>query len=75
MEITQQQYKAIARLESSNSPDWQALKLVLSQAIESERDDLQNANSIETVYRLQGRAGALQSLLYEINKSVFKQYQ
>ncbi len=73
MEITPQQYKAIARLESSNSPDWQALKLVLSQAIESERDDLQEANSIETIYRLQGRAGALQDVMRAIHTSTSNQ--
>ena len=73
MEITPQQYKAIARLESSNSPDWQAFKLVLSQAIESERDDLQEANSIETIYRLQGRAGALQDVMLAIHTSTSNQ--
>lgn len=47
--------------------------MVLSQAIESERDDLQEANSIETIYRLQGRAGALQDVMRAIHTSTSNQ--
>ena len=41
MELSQEEYRALARLEVSNSPDWQALKALLARCRESERDDLE----------------------------------
>lgn len=69
MELSQEQYKALARLEANNSQDWQCLKQVLRQAIEAERDTLEQSNATETLYRLQGRAGALRELLQAIEHS------
>ena len=69
MELSPAEYKALARLESSNSPDWQCLKQALRQAIEAERDALEQSSSTETLYRLQGRAGALRDLLHAIEHS------
>jgi hypothetical protein len=66
VELSPAEYKALARLESNNSPDWQCLKQALRQAIEAERDALEQSSSTETLYRLQGRAGALRELLHAI---------
>ena len=69
MELSQDQYKALARLEANNSPDWQCLKQALRQAIEAERDALEQSSSTETLYRLQGRAGVVRELLLAIEDS------
>lgn len=69
MDLSQEEYKALARLESNNSPDWQCLKQALRQAIEAERDALEQSGDTETLYRLQGRAGALRELLQAIEQS------
>ena len=69
MELSQAEYKALARLEANNSQDWQCLKQVLRQAIEAERDALEQSSAPETLYRLQGRAGALRELLQAMEQS------
>lgn len=69
MELSQAEYKALARLEANNSQDWQCLKQVLRQAIEAERDALEQSSATETLFRLQGRSGALRELLQAIEQS------
>ena len=69
MDLSQEEYKALARLESNNSPDWQCLKQALRQAIEAERDALEQSGGTETLYRLQGHVAALRELLQAIERS------
>ena len=76
MQLTINQAKALARLESHNSQDWQELKAVLISSIEHDRNHMQEASVIETVYRLQGRCSATKDLLDLIkdSKSLAQQY-
>lgn len=69
MELSQEEYRVLARLESSNSPDWQALKALLARCRESERTDLESVTALEVVYRRQGRATAWGDLLDAIGRS------
>lgn len=69
MELSQEEYRALARLEASGSPDWQTLKALLARCRESERDDLEAVTALEVVYRLQGRATAWGDLLGAIGRS------
>lgn len=76
MQLTINQAKALARLESSSSPDWQELKTILASSIESDLNHLQEVSTVETVYRLQGRCAAIKDLLELIrdSKSLAQQY-
>ena len=69
MQLTIQQCKAVARLESQNNQDWQEFKAILTSSIERDRNDLQEASVVETVYRLQGRCAAIKDLLDLIGNS------
>ena len=69
MELSPEEYRVLARLESSSSPDWQALKSLLARLRECERTDLESVGAVEVVYRLQGRATAWGDLLDAIGCS------
>ena len=76
MHITQDQYLALARLESRQDPDWQKVKQLLQVAYEDERDHLLVSSTHESVCRSQGRAGMLRDLLEALKESrqVLKQH-
>ena len=76
MHITQDQYLALARLESRQDPDWQKVKQLLKEAYEDEREQLVLSPTHESVCRSQGRAGMLRDLLEAMrdSKEVLRQH-
>lgn len=69
MELTQEQYKAIARLESSNSHEWNSFKDALRAAKGETHKTLEVACDMETVFRAQGRSLVLSDLIDSIERS------
>lgn len=76
MALSLDQYKALLRLNNSNNQDWECLKQALKDLINNDRNQLEQSNITETMYRLQGRIGALKDLLESIesSKEIVRQY-
>jgi hypothetical protein len=69
MNPTPEQYKAIARLESNNNPDWKSFKDVLRSAKEEMNKTLESVTPMEGVYRAQGKSLILSDLIDFIERS------
>lgn len=69
MNPTQEQYKAIARLESNNNPDWQSFKDVLRSARSEMHKTLESVSTVENMCRAQGRSLVLSDLIDFIERS------
>lgn len=66
MQLNEQQVKALARLQSDNSPDWQAFLSMIREQRESVRSALEVAIGAEQIGPLQGRAQILSELIADI---------
>lgn len=69
MQLTEQQTKALARLQSDATPDWQTFLQLMRDRRESARSDLEVATGVEGIARLQGRAQAYAELLQDIEQA------
>lgn len=69
MQLTNDQYKAVARLESQNTQDWRTFKDILRSARESTRDEIETLVDLPSIHRAQGRSLVLADLIDSIEDS------
>lgn len=69
MNITPEQYKSLARLESTNPQEWRAFKDILKKAREDARNDMEAAVDLAFIHREQGRSLILSDLIACIEES------
>lgn len=69
MNLSTEQYKSLARLESNNPPEWRAFKEILKEAREDARDRMEDSNDLAYIHREQGKSLILADLISCIEDS------